>query len=120
MPKRPITFDKTGKFLLYDSISDRTTMKRQYGSAILISFIPQYCLIRAFMRMSWWRILLWSIPSVFFMNTQRNVFMMTSRKITRLYLKEDGETVVIETILSGTMRRKHVVKISHLKKEEDP
>ena len=81
VPKRPITFDKTGKFLIYESKDDKS-MKWQYGLTLTFSLIPQYCLVRAIMRMSWWRILLWSVPSALILNLQRNSLYMVSRIIT--------------------------------------
>ena len=70
--------------------------------------------------MSWWRMILWALPSLFTMNMQRNVFKLSSRTVSKIHLMQDGETVQIETILSHKLRLKNTVKISDLRKNDDP
>ena len=90
MPKRPLVFDKTGKCLIYKSEQDIKETTRLFGCASAFAMIPVYCLMRAIQRMSWWRIILWGIPSAFSSNMLRNSYTMTSRVVTHMYLKEDG------------------------------
>ena len=49
----------------------------------------------------------------------RNAHIMTSRVVTHMYLKEDGKTVVMYTILGNATFRKHVVNISELEEVEE-
>ena len=39
--------------------------------------------------------------------------------MTKIYLKEDGQKIVLESILSSTLKRKHVIDIADLSKTED-
>ena len=39
--------------------------------------------------------------------------------MTKIYLKEDGQKIVLESILSSTFKRKHVFDIADLSKTED-
>ena len=114
VPRSPIVFDENGKYKIYSSTEDLDKTRKLFGGASLLAMIPIYCLGRAFQRWSWWRILLWSIPSAFSFNMLRNSYIMTSRVVTNMYLKEDGETVMIETIVSRATFRKFVIKIKDL------
>ena len=99
VPTYPITFDKTGKYLIYTSPEDTGETTQLMGTSAFVASIPLYCMMRAIQRMSWWRIALWSVPSMYSIRLMRNTHVLTSRIVTSIYLKEDGETVVIETIM---------------------
>ena len=114
VPRSPIVFDENGKYKIYSSQEDLDKTRKLFGGASLLAMIPISCLGRAFQRWSWWRILLWSIPSAFSFNMLRNTYVMTSRVVTNMYLKEDGETVMLETIVSRATFRKFVIKIKDL------
>ena len=64
VPKRPIKFDKTGKVLLYEYGKSMQSAKKYYFAGAAISCIPQYLFMRACMRLSLWRMILWGIPSL--------------------------------------------------------
>ena len=64
VPKQPIKFDKTGKILLYEYGKSMQSAKKYYFAGAAISCIPQYLFIRACMRLSLWRMILWGIPSL--------------------------------------------------------
>jgi len=40
--------------------------------------------------------------------------------VTKMYLKEDGQTLVLETMLWEGTPRKHVIRISDILRHEDP
>ena len=99
VPKWPIKFDKSGKILLYEYGKSMQSAKKYYFTGAALSCIPQYLFMRACMRLSWWRMILWGIPSLITFQMQRNVYKLSSRTVSRMYLMKDGETVIIETIL---------------------
>jgi len=79
-----------------------------------------YCGIRAIQKRSWWRIALWSVPTLFSSKILFNASNMMSINVLRMYLKEDGETLVLETMLWEGTPRKLVVKIRDIVPHQNP
>ena len=48
------------------------------------------------------------------------MYRLSNRTVSRIYLKQDGETVLIETLLSKKLSSKQTVKIADLRKNEEP
>ena len=110
MPELPLKFDKNDKLLIYHTDSlKRTRTLTKYALAIP-SFVL-YCGMRAIQKRSWWRILLWSMPSFFAVTGLRNGVNLLSLTVTRMHLKSDGETLVLDTALWEGTPRKKVVRI---------
>ena len=49
-----------------------------------------------------------------------NAIGMMRISVTKMYLKADGQTLVLETMLWEGTPKKHVVRISDIYKHEDP
>lgn len=72
------------------------------------------------MKRSWWRILLWSVPSFFASRILLNGSNMMAVCCTRMELKEDGETIVLQTMLWEGLKRKVVVNVRDIEPHKDP
>ena len=119
IPQMPLKFDQMGKLLIYQT--DELQHKRRFfRMALILPSIALYCGMRAIQKRSWWRILLWSIPSFISSRIMYNALNIMSICVLRMYLKEDGETLVIETMLWEGTPRKHVVKIRDIHPHSEP
>lgn len=95
VPRVPLKFDEqTGKLLLYHS-DELKSHRRTFKFAMLLPSFFIYCGVRAVQKRSWWRILLWSFPSFYATRILYNGLNMMSVAVTKMELKEDGETIVI-------------------------
>lgn len=82
--------------------------------AMIIPSVVLYCGVRAIQKRSWWRILLWTLPSFYSLRILVNAFNMMTISIVNMHLKEDGETLVMNTMLWEGTPRKLVVKIKDI------
>ena len=111
VPKVPLNFDKgTGKLLVYQT-DDLKDYRRIFRMALTLPTICIYCGVRAVQKRSWWRILLWSLPTLISSRILFNGINMMSIAVTRLELKEDGKTLVMHTMLGEEVSRKKIVKV---------
>ena len=110
VPRVPLKFDSTGKLLIYQT--DNLIGKRNFFRAALIPpSLLLYCGMRAIQKRSWWRILLWSIPSIVSTRIIWNALNMMTITLVKMELKDDGESLILHTMLWEGLHRKLVCNI---------
>lgn len=85
---------------------------------MVIPAIVFYSFGRAVQRVSWWRIILWTLPMLVNIRLVSNMNNITSNIITKMYLKDCGEKVVIQSMRDQSFNYRRVVNISDLKKTD--
>lgn len=120
VPQVPLKFDAHDKLLLYKTDDELYSRRRLFKTAMLIPAFFLYCGVRAIQKRSWWRMLIWALPSLFSTKIIMNAVNMLSVSVTKIYLKSDGETLVLHTALWEGTPRKFVVKVRDLEPHANP
>ena len=101
--------------LLYECVEDGNASRLTFGVISAACLVPIYFFARAIQRRSLWRICVWSVPAAYSFKLGMNSVVLSGRIISHMYLKENGNEVVIYT----TIGRKYVVSISDIEKTKN-